>query len=78
MKIILSSEIGTYLFCRRAWWYKRQGAESVNQAEMKAGTEMHEAHGRSVVAAGLARGAAIIFLLAAIVMLVAYCTAQAF
>lgn len=78
MKIIRSSEIGTYLFCRRAWWYQRQGAESVNQAEMKAGTAIHEAHGRSVVAIGLTRSLAVIFLLAAIVMLVAYCTAQAF
>ena len=78
MKTIRSSEIGAYLFCRRAWWYARQGKESLNQAEMKAGTAMHEKHGRSVVVAGLTRGLAVLLLLAAIVMLVAYCTAQAF
>ena len=78
MKTIRSSEIGTYLFCQRAWWYAREGKESDNQAEMKAGTTMHEKHGRSVVAAGLTRGLATIVLLVSIVMMVAYCTAQVF
>ena len=76
MKIIRSSEIGSYLYCRRAWWYQKNGAESSNQAEMTAGTAMHEAHGRQVVAAGLTRTLAIIVLLIALVMLVSYCTAQ--
>ncbi len=76
MKIIRSSEIGSYLYCRRAWWYKKQGAKSTNQAEMIAGTEMHERHGRQVVASGITRTLAIIVLLIALVMLVSYCTAQ--
>ena len=76
MKIIRSSEIGSYLYCRRAWWYKKNGVESANQAEMTAGTKMHEGHGRQVVAAGLTRTLAIIILLIALVMLVSFCTAQ--
>ncbi len=76
MKTIRSSEIGSYLYCRRAWWYQKNGAESANQAEMATGTKMHEAHGRQVVAAGLTRTLAIILLLLALVMLVSYCTAQ--
>ena len=76
MKIIRSSDIGSYLYCRRAWWYKKQGAESTNQAEMIAGTEMHEVHGRQVVAAGLTRTLAVVVLLIALVMLVSFCTAQ--
>jgi CRISPR/Cas system-associated exonuclease Cas4 (RecB family) len=76
MKIIRSSEIGSYLYCRRAWWYQKNGAESSNQAEMTAGTKMHEQHGRQVVASGLTRTLAIILLLLALVMLVSYCTAQ--
>ncbi len=76
MKIIRSSEIGSYLYCKRAWWYARKGKVSENQAEMKAGTEMHEQHGRQVVSAGLTRSLAVIFLLAALVLMVSYCTAQ--
>ena len=76
MKIIRSSEIGSYLYCKRAWWYARKGKVSENQAEMKAGTEMHEQHGRQVVTAGLTRTLAVIFLLAALVMIVSFCAAQ--
>ncbi|MFN8403750.1 MAG: hypothetical protein U0V48_09360 [Anaerolineales bacterium] len=35
--VIRSSDIGNYLYCRRAWWYKKQGVESENQAEMATG-----------------------------------------
>lgn len=76
MKAIRSSEIGSYLFCKRAWWYARKGAESSNQAEMKAGTALHERHGRQVVASGLLRGLAVILLLVAVMLFVSYCTAQ--
>jgi len=76
MKIIRSSEIGSYLYCHRAWWYRQQGFESANRSEMAAGTEMHEAHGRQVVAAGLTRIIAIILLLLSVVLMVSYCTVQ--
>ena len=76
MKIIRSSEIGSYLYCKRAWWYARKGKTSENQAEMKAGTEMHEQHGREVVTSNLTRTLAVVFLLIALVMMVSYCTAQ--
>ncbi len=76
MKAIRSSEIGSYLFCKRAWWYARQGEESANQAEMMAGTQLHERHGRRVVKAGMTRVLAIILMLVAVVLLVSYCTVQ--
>jgi CRISPR/Cas system-associated exonuclease Cas4 (RecB family) len=50
MKIIRASEIGTYQFCHRAWWYQLKGYEPENKVEMAGGTEMHEKHGRVVVA----------------------------
>ncbi len=78
MKAIRSSEIGTYLFCKRAWWYKRNGEESANQAEMTAGTEMHQQHGRKVITAGLTRTLAVILVLVAVVLFVSQCTAQIF
>ena len=76
MHIIRSSDIGTYLYCRRSWWYKKQGIPSVNQAELAAGTELHAKHGRQVLASGISRTLALILLMIALVMLVAYCTVE--
>jgi CRISPR/Cas system-associated exonuclease Cas4 (RecB family) len=74
MKTIRASDIGTYLYCRRAWWYRINGQESSNQAELAAGTELHRAHGRAVFTAGVYNGLAKLLLLLALVLLVAYGT----
>jgi CRISPR/Cas system-associated exonuclease Cas4 (RecB family) len=76
MAVIRSSDIGNYLYCRRAWWYRKLGFESENQTELAAGSEIHRQHGRKVVASGLARLLALILLFAALLLLVAYCTMQ--
>jgi CRISPR/Cas system-associated exonuclease Cas4 (RecB family) len=76
MAIIRSSDIGTYLYCHRAWWYRKQGLESENKAELAAGTELHHKHGRQVVASSLTRAAGLILLVIALIMLVTYCTLQ--
>jgi CRISPR/Cas system-associated exonuclease Cas4 (RecB family) len=68
--VIRASEIGSYLYCKRAWWYRKQGVESENQAELAAGTELHVQHGRKVLAAGLLQLAGYVLLLAAVVLLV--------
>ncbi len=72
--VIRASEIGSYLYCRRAWWYRKQGIESENQAEMAAGTELHVEHGRKVIAAGLLQFAGYALLIAAVLVLVATLT----
>lgn len=74
MKTIRASDIGSYLYCRRAWWYRIHGFESANQAELAAGTELHRTHGRAVFTAGLYRTIAMLLLLGALVALVAYGT----
>jgi hypothetical protein len=76
MAPIRASEIGSYLYCARAWWYQRQGLQSSNQAELTGGTKLHHQHGRTILAAGLLRGLALLLLLAALLMLVSYCTAR--
>jgi len=76
MPLTRASDIGNYLFCRRAWWYRKQGIQSDNQAELAAGTVLHRQHGRSVLAAGLTRAAGYILLLAALALLASYCTAR--
>jgi len=76
MPIIRASEIGSYLYCRRAWHYRKLGIESENKAELAAGTELHSQHGRKVLASSLLRTFGLLLFFAAIVLLVAYCTAQ--
>ena len=76
MRTIRSSEIGNYLYCRRAWWYRKLGTPSENQVELAAGTELHMRHGRRVLASVIARTVGVVLLLAAVVLLVAYCTSQ--
>ncbi len=68
--VIRASEIGSYLYCRRAWWYRKQGIESENRAEMATGTELHQKHGRKVIAAGFLQVAGYAFLLIAVLLLV--------
>jgi CRISPR/Cas system-associated exonuclease Cas4 (RecB family) len=76
--IVRASDIGSYEYCRRAWWYRKQGVESENQAELASGTELHVQHGRKVMAAGILQIAGYILLLAAIVLLVYQLTALLF
>lgn len=76
MRPIRSSEIGSYLYCRRSWWYRKIGTASENQSELAAGTELHKRHGRQVLASLLTRTVGLILFLVAVLLLVAYCTAQ--
>jgi len=69
---IRASEVGSFLFCRRAWHYQRSGVESQNQERMNAGTRMHEAHGKAVFTAGIYRLLGYGALLAGMVMLAIY------
>jgi hypothetical protein len=76
MKTIRASELGTYLYCARAWSYDRQGIDSTNQTEMNTGTELHRQHGRSVLVSNLTRTLALILFLVALTLLVAFCTSK--
>jgi CRISPR/Cas system-associated exonuclease Cas4 (RecB family) len=72
MRTIRASEIGAYIFCRRAWWYALRGFPSRNQSELSAGQELHKRHGQAVMTTGCLRYAAYLLLLAALGMLTAY------
>ncbi len=74
MRTIRASEIGTYLFCQRAWWYMKNGAPSENLAEMAAGSELHFRHGRKALELSCVRLLAYLLLLSALVVLAIYFT----
>ncbi len=76
MRVIRASEIGAYVYCRRAWWYALQGEPSENQAEMAAGTALHASHGRKAFTAGCLSTLAYALLLAAVIILALYLTGQ--
>lgn len=76
MAVIRASDIGNYLYCRRAWRYRKDGVESANRMELAAGTELHRQHGRKALSAVLLRALGMILLLVSILILVAYCAAQ--
>ena len=76
MRTLSASELGSYLYCQRAWWYQKQGVESRNLAEMAGGTQLHRAHGRRVVISGLMRILAWTLMMAGLILLVFILTTE--
>jgi hypothetical protein len=68
MRTLRASEIGTYVYCQRAWWYHKAGFESQNLDEMSAGVDVHLQHGRGVLVTGLLRTVAYGLFFAALVL----------
>ena len=52
---IWASEVGTFLYCRRAWHLSRQGAPSLLEVERARGAAFHQQHGQRARAAPRAR-----------------------
>jgi len=76
MRKIRASDISSYLFCQRAWWYRQQGITSENINELAGGRQLHQEHGRAVLASGLMRALAYIFLLLGMIFLAVVLTIQ--
>ena len=66
MRTIRASELGAYLYCKRAWWYQKQDLPSENRAALDEGSAFHAAHGRQVLTARLMRLAGSLLLIAAL------------
>ena len=43
-RTIRASEIGTFIYCQRAWWYQRKKIKPINVDELAAGQSFHEHH----------------------------------
>ncbi len=76
MRKIRASEISSYLFCQRAWWYRQQGIGSDNITDLAGGRELHYQHGRTVLSSGLLRIIAYLFILAALIIITVDLTMQ--
>lgn len=72
MRQVNASEIGGYVFCRRAWSYQQQGNPSRHAGAMKEGWEAHEEHNRKAYRAGCQRTLAYGLLLSSIVLAAAH------
>jgi len=66
---IKASEIGEYQYCRRAWWYRLQGAQSANAPELALGTRQHARHGRGLRLVAWQRLAALGMIVLAVALL---------
>jgi CRISPR/Cas system-associated exonuclease Cas4 (RecB family) len=76
MTTIRASEIGSYLYCKRAWFYQKKGYPSQNQQELAAGTRIHQNHTRTVMMSGCLRIFAYSLLISAIVLLGIFLTGK--
>ncbi|MBC8504198.1 MAG: hypothetical protein ISR58_08360 [Anaerolineales bacterium] len=76
MRRIRASDISSFLYCQRAWWYRQQGVASENTNELAGGQELHQQHGRSVFASGLVKSLAYLLLLVGLILLAIYLTMQ--
>jgi hypothetical protein len=76
MRIIRASELVTYVYCQRAWWYQSHDIPSANVAWLDAGQAMHERHGRQVIVLGLLRWVGFGLILAGLAVAAAVLTSR--
>ncbi len=46
--VLYASDLDSFLYCERSWWYRMQGEDSSRTADLARGTEQHEALARNV------------------------------
>jgi hypothetical protein len=73
-KILRASELGTYLYCARAWWYEQQGAIHGAPGALGRGELWQRALNRGVVKVVVLRLAGGIALLGAVISLALHLT----
>lgn len=76
MRTIRASEIGTYVYCHRAWWYRKEGYQPDSEKELAAGSKVHLEHTRQVWLSGCIRILAYAFLIAALILIAIHFTRE--
>ena len=70
MRKMSASELGSFNYCQRAWWYQQQGMPSENQTAMDAGSHEHREHNRGVKLAIFYRWLALAVLAVAVILII--------
>ena len=73
-RTINASELNSYLYCKRAWWYAIRGVKAQNEHELTKGLVVHQQHGEEVFLSSLLHLLANIFILVALVLFTIYLT----
>jgi len=68
MRKVRASELGSFSYCQRAWWYQQKNMPSENQGAMDAGGQEHREHNRGVKLAVFYRWLALLALAVAILL----------
>lgn len=76
MRTIRASEISSFIYCQRAWWYQKNGQLSENTAEMAAGSQLHYQHGKAAMRVSCMRILAYVMILISLLLIAAYFTIQ--
>ena len=69
MRTVRASELGSFLYCRRAWWLRKQGVQPANQAELAAGSDWHSQQGGLIAKSSILRVVAWVLIFTALVLL---------
>lgn len=76
-RTIRAAEIGSFIYCQRAWWYQRLKVKPLNQDELADGSEFHNENWLQANSSRSLRSAAWIFLITALIILAIYFGLQA-
>ena len=72
MAVIRASELSSYKYCRRAWWYQKRGYKADNLSNLKAGEQLHQRHGSGVLITPLLKYLAFVLITIAIILFLVY------
>lgn len=67
MRVIKASELGSFRYCQRAWWYQFKGYTNENTSQFNFGKEKHSQYARGVNAAAIFKILALLSVIAALI-----------
>ena len=71
-RTIRASEIGSFLYCQRAWWYRRKNVPAINTAELAGGEDFHRLHVGQTHGARVLKAAGWILLALALILAIIF------
>ena len=77
-RTVRASEIGTFVYCQRAWWYQRQKTQPINDKELADGISYHKEHAQKTRLVGNLQITAWLVIFLALAFLTIYFSLQIF